>query len=132
MKTIDQSLLDAVSGQAAASDRLRMNHNFHVSFESKSQRLLNAMEPGTKVPVHRHPETSETYVLLRGKMRVLIFADDSTLLQDVVLDVAQGHYGVHIEAGEWHSVEILEPGTVMFECKDGPYTPLEDRDIQLL
>src|SRR5574344_2447324 len=129
MQLIDKPLIDKVSAAAAASPRLRMNHNFHESPDSKSQRLLNALEPGTIMPIHRHPHTSETYVLLRGKLKVMFYNSNKKMTESAVLEPAAGVYGVNIPAGQWHSLEVLEPGTVLFEAKDGPYTPLGGGDV---
>ena len=82
---IDRKLLDQVSAQAKASPRLRMNYNFHQSLEDKCHRMLNAVEPGTVVPIHRHPTKDESFVLLRGRVRVNTYNDDSTVMESVVL-----------------------------------------------
>ena len=82
---IDRKLLDKVSAQAKASPRLRMNYNFHQSLEDKCHRMLNAVEPGTVVPIHRHPTKDESFVLLRGRVRVNTYNDDSTVMESVVL-----------------------------------------------
>ena len=129
MLLINQSFIDTVSKAASMSPRLRMNYNFHVSPDSKSQRLLNALEPGTIMPIHRHPHTSETYVLLRGKLKVMFYNSNKEMTESAVLEPAAGVYGVNIPAGQWHSLEVLEHGTVIFEAKDGPYTPLGGNDI---
>lgn len=126
---LDDNLLNGVIEQAVASDRLRMNYNLHESLDSKAQRLFNALEPGTVLPVHRHRHTAETYILLRGKLSVLFYADDGALMQEFDLDPACGRYGVHIPAGQWHTVKPKEHGTVIFEVKDGPYTPLGEDDV---
>ena len=111
MLVIDKELLDGVTAQAKASPRLRMNYNLHDSLEAKAQRLMNAMEPGTDLPIHRHTHTAETYFVLRGRINVL-----------------KGCYGVQIPIGQWHTIEVLESGTVIFEVKDGPYTPLTPKN----
>ena len=129
MKLIDADLLDLVSEQAKVSPRLRMNHNFHENLNSKSQRLLNAMEPGTKLPVHRHRHTSETYILLRGGLRVLFYNEKKELIYQEELNLIEGKIGINIPAGQWHTLEVLEPGTVIFEVKDGPYMPIGDDDV---
>ncbi len=129
MQQIDSRLLDQVSQQAQESPRLRMNHNFHDSLESKAQRLLNALEPGTILPIHRHPHTAETYLLLRGKIRVMFYNDQKEEIESVVLDPLKGNYGIHIPANQWHTLDVLESGSVLFEVKDGPYTPLDEKDI---
>jgi cupin fold WbuC family metalloprotein len=129
MSIIDKNLLDEVTNKAISSPRLRMNHNFHESYDSKSQRLLNALELGTQVPVHRHTNTPETYILLRGKLKVTFFDKGKNILDEFILDPLQGTYGVDIPKGQWHSLEVLETGTVIFEVKDGPYVPLTAEDI---
>lgn len=129
MQLINESLLDEVTRQAQESPRLRMNHNFHDSLDAKAQRLLNALEPGTLLPIHRHPHTAETYLLLRGKIKVLYYNDQKELIETVVLEPESGNYGIHIPKNQWHTLEVLESGSVIFEVKDGPYTPLEEKDV---
>lgn len=126
---IDNSLLNTVSAQAKESPRLRMNFNFHEAMDSKAQRLLNALEIGTDLPIHRHRHTAETYLLLRGKIRVMFYNDDKTETEFFMLDPISGNYGVHIPAGQWHTLEVLESDSVIFEVKDGPYTPLSEGDL---
>ena len=118
MQLIDNHLIDKVSAAAAASPRLRMNYNFHESPDSKSQRLLNALEPGTVMPIHRHQHTSETYVLLRGKLKVMFYNSSKELTESAVLEPTAGVYGVNIPAGQWHSLEVLEPRTVILCCRE--------------
>mgnify|MGYP000032799950 FL=1 len=129
MQRIDTNLLNGVTAQAKESPRLRMNYNFHASLEAKAQRLLNALEPGTALPVHRHPHTAETYLLLRGRIRVMFYNEAKEETESTVLDPLTGDYGVHIPAGQWHTLEVLESGSVLFEVKDGPYTPLGEDDL---
>lgn len=121
---IDNALLDSITLQAKESPRLRMNYNLHESLDSRAQRLFNALEPGTMLPAHRHPNTAETYVLLRGKLKVLFYNDKKEVTDEYSLDPLEGNYGVHIPKGQWHTLEVLESGTVIFEVKDGPYTPI--------
>jgi len=129
MILINKSFIDTISMAASISPRLRMNYNFHESPDSKSQRLLNALEPGTVMPIHRHRHTSETYVLLRGKLKVMFYNSKREMTESAVLEPVAGVYGVNIPAGQWHSLEVLEHGTVIFEAKDGPYVPLGDGDV---
>ena len=129
MKLIDKKLIDEVSRQAKQSDRLRMNHNFHQSLEDKCHRFLNAVEPGTKVEIHRHPTKDESFVLLRGRVRVNIYNDDGTVLESVVLCPEEELYGVDIPKNVWHNVESLESGSVFFECKEGPFVPHEEEGV---
>ena len=129
MRLINENLLNEVTQQAKESPRLRMNHNLHDSLEAKAQRLLNALEPGTILPIHRHPHTAETYLLLRGRIRVMYYNDQKEETERVTLDPMKGSYGVHIPAGQWHTLEVLESGSVIFEVKDGPYSPLGEEDL---
>ena len=125
MKIIDTTLLDKVSSEAKESARLRMNYNFHQSLDEKCHRFLNAVEPGTEVPIHRHPIKDETFVLLRGRVRVTTHNDDGSEIESVVLSLEDGVYGVDIPKGVWHKLESLESGSVIFECKEGPFVPHE-------
>ena len=127
MKIIDNNLIDSVVAQAKESPRLRMNYNFHESLDDKCHRLLNALEPGTVVPVHRHPTKDESFVILRGKVRVSIYNDSGQITESVVLSPADGKYGVDIAKNVWHGVECLESGSVIFEVKEGPFVP-HDKD----
>jgi len=129
MELIDENLLDKVSKEAQENARLRKNYNFHTSLEAKSQRMLNAMQPGTVLPVHRHRYTAETYVLLKGSLRVLFYNDKGEITETAILNPGNGIYGINIPVGQWHTIEVLEPDTVIFETKDGPYAPLVDEDM---
>jgi len=129
MKIIDANLLDNVSVKAKESPRLRMNYNFHQSLDEKCHRFLNAVEPGTVVPIHKHPTKDESFVLLRGKVRVNTYNDDGTVLESVVLSPEDGFYGVDIPKNVWHNVESLESGSVFFECKEGPFVPHEEEGV---
>ena len=122
---IDENLLDEVSEQAKSSTRLRMNYNFHQSLDEKCHRFLNAVEPGTEVPIHRHPTKDETFVILRGKVKVSTYDDEGIVIENIVLCPEEGKYGVDIPKGIWHKVESLETGSVFFECKEGPFVPHE-------
>jgi cupin fold WbuC family metalloprotein len=126
---IDKNLLDQVTEQAKESERLRMNYNLHDSLDAKAQRLLNALEPATVLPIHRHNHTAETYIVLRGCINVTFYNDNKTIIEKHLVTPSQGIYGVHIPAGQWHTLEVLESGTVIFEVKDGPYAPLGKEDI---
>ena len=123
--TITQPLFDELTEQAKASPRLRMNLNFHQSLDEKCHRFLNAVEPGTVVPVHCHPTKDETFVLLRGKVRVTTHNDDGSIMEDVILSPEEGCYGMNIPKGVWHKVESLESSSILFECKEGPFVPHE-------
>lgn len=122
---IDMKLLDEVSEQAKESPRLRMNYNFHQSLDEKCHRFLNAVEPRTEVPIHRHPTKDETFVLLRGRVKVTTHKDDGAIIDDIILSPEEGKYGVNIPKGVWHKVESLASGSCFFECKEGPFVPHE-------
>ena len=125
MKIIDEQLLNEVSVQAKESPRLRKNYNFHQSLDEKCHRFINAVEPGTEVPIHKHPTKDETFVILRGKVRVTTHRDDGTIIEDVVLCAEDGRYGVNIPKGVWHTIEAMEADSVIFECKEGPFVEHE-------
>lgn len=126
---IDDKLLDQVSEQAKSSPRIRMNYNFHQSLDEKCHRMLNAVEPGTEVPIHRHPTKDESFVILRGKVRSTTYNDDGSIIESVVLCQEYGVYGINIPKGVWHKLESLESGSVIFECKEGPFVPHEVEGI---
>lgn len=126
---IDEKLLDEVSRQAETSPRLRMNYNFHETLDAKAQRLLNALEPDTRLAVHRHRKTAETYIVLRGAVKVLFYTADGEVSETFLLNPENKNYGIHIPKGQWHTLEVLESGTVIFEVKDGPYMPVGEEDI---
>lgn len=117
---IDENLINEVSAQAMTSSRLRLNCNFHQSLEDKCHRMLNAVEPGTVVPIHKHPTKDESFVILRGKVRVTTHNDDGYIIEDVVRSQESGNYGVDIPKNVCHKLESLESGSVIFECKEGP------------
>lgn len=129
MELINDELLDKVSGMAKESPRLRMNWNFHKSLEAKAQRLLNALEPGTVLPIHRHRHTAETYILLRGRIKVMFYDDNRNLTEETTLDPEAGNYGINIPENQWHTLEVLESGSVILEVKEGPYSPIAPEDM---
>lgn len=126
---LTSSIIDSLSKQASISSRLRQNYNLHESFEDSVQRMFNALEPGTIVPIARHPYSSETLIILRGRLRVLIYDDHKNIIEDVVLEADTENIGYHIPKGTWHQVESLEEGTVCFETREGPYVPVAECDI---
>ena len=132
MKIIEESLLNSVTSQAKESPRRRMNYNFHQSLDDKCHRMLNAIEPGTDIPIHKHPTKDESFVVLRGKVRSTIYNDDGTILESVVLSHEDGLYGVDIPKGVWHKLESLESGSVVFECKEGPFVEHEQEGVMTL
>ena len=127
---INQALLDLLTAQAKASPRLRMNLDLRNSDSDQSQRMLNAIEPGTVMPIHRHHASSETVICIRGHF-VENFYDDEGHLTDSY-DMVPGGLVVNVPAGQWHNLESLESGTVLFECKDGKYEPLGKEEVMNL
>ena len=127
---IDNTLLDSLTEQAKASQRLRMNYDLRNSSEDTSQRMLNAIEPGSLVPIHRHQKTSETVVVLRGRV-VEEFYDELERICSAVYEVsADGPVcALNIPAGQWHTLRSLESGTVILEVKDGAYAPIGPEDV---
>ena len=132
MKVIDEHLINEISNQAKDSPRLRMNYNFHQSLDDKCHRMLNAVEPGTDIPIHRHPTKDESFVVIRGKVRSTTYNDDGSVIESVVLCHEDGIYGVDIPKGVWHKLESLEPGSVIYECKEGPFMPHEEEGILIV
>lgn len=127
---ITQAILDNLTEQAKASPRLRMNLDLRNSAEDQSQRMLNAIEPGSPLPIHRHQKTSETVVCLRGRL-VEEFYDEleRTCTERIELSPNGPVVALNIPAGQWHTVQALESGTVILEMKNGKYEPLSDVDI---
>ena len=127
---ITQAILDKLTAEAKASPRLRMNLDLRDSADDTSQRMLNAIEPGSEVPIHRHQKTSETVVCLRGRL-VEEFYDDleRTCTERIELSPNGPVVALNIPAGQWHTVQTLESGTVILEMKNGKYEPLSDVDI---
>ena len=138
---IDNKLLDSLFEQAKSSSRLRMNYDLRTTAADTSQRMLNALQPGTEVPIHRHEETSETVVCLCGRLEEIIYEEVVEYVQDEtsrpgevmrkqtfkeverhLLCPAEGVYGMQIPAGTWHTIRVLEP-SVIFEAKDGAFRP---------
>ena len=122
-KVFDPAFLDALMAAAADSPRLRMNHDLRNSSADTSQRMLNALLPGTVVPVHRHEATAETVVCLRGRLWEVIYEEVDNNFREVsrhLLCPADGCHGMQVPAGAWHTIEVLEP-SIIFEAKDGAY-----------
>lgn len=124
---IDNKLLDDLTAKAKESPRLRMNFDMRNSADDKSQRMLNAIEPGTIMPIHRHMGSSETSLCVRGHF-VEYFYDDKGNVTDT-FDMLPGGLIISVPIGQWHNLKSLESGTVLFECKDGAYEPQRPADI---
>lgn len=120
MIQIDKTLLDDLFAKAKESDRLRMNYDLRTSASDNSQRMLNALLPGSIVPIHRHPKSNENVILLNGKLLEVLFDDNGNETERIHLDPSIGNFGCVVPAGAWHTVEVLEP-SVIYEAKDGKY-----------
>ena len=125
MKIIDEKLIGGVIEEAKKSPRLRKNYNFHQSLGDKCHRFLNALEVGTEVPVHHHATKDETFIILKGRIRVNTYNDEGEILESIVLSQEEGRIGVDIPKNTWHNVECLESGSVIFEVKEGPFVEHE-------
>lgn len=131
---ITKEILDNLSEQAKANPRLRQAMDLRNSPEDGSQRMLNALEPGTIMPIHRHHGSSETVIILREKIRWVFFDDNDNLnpnepTEEVILDANGEVRMLNVERDRWHSLVCLELGSVLYESKDGGYRPLEEDEI---
>lgn len=131
LKVVDVRGLRQVSAVAATSGRRRANENLHPDLGDPVQRFLNAVEPGSYVRPHRHPEADrwELFLALEGEAAVLVFDRVGRVLERVVIAKDGDIRGVEVSAGVWHALAALRPGTVLFEVKPGPYRPLVDKDF---
>jgi cupin fold WbuC family metalloprotein len=128
---IDSDLLDRVTLQAQASPRLRMNHNFHKRMNDPVQRMLNAIEPNSYIQPHKHedPDKREAFFLLRGSLLVVEFEDNGSIFQYTLLNHKGGVLGCEIAERRFHTLISLQPGTIIYELKDGPYNPVDDKNF---
>ena len=126
---IGSELLDNLTEQAKSSPRLRMNMDLRDSAEDQSQRMLNALEPGTVLPIHRHRKTSETVAILRGRAVQYLYDDNGCETDSVLLEAGGEVPAMQVEMGQWHRLEALESGTVIVEFKNGAYEPIGPEDI---
>lgn len=127
---ITQAILDELTAKAKASERLRMNLDLRNSADDKSQRMLNAIEPGSPLPIHRHKHTTETVVVLRGRL-VWEYYDEleRTCTERIELSPNGQVVALNIPAGQWHTVRALESGSIILEMKEGPYEPIGLEDV---
>lgn len=128
---IDNTLLDDLTAQAQASPRLRMNMDLRDSADDQSQRMLNALEPGTVLPIHRHRKTAETVAILRGRAVQHLYDEEGRLVESVLLTAGGPIPAMNVEKGQWHRLEALETGTVIVEFKNGPYEPIGPEDVMV-
>ena len=126
---IDKQILDSLTKQAKESPRLRVAMDLRNSPDDGSQRMLNALEPGTVMPIHRHRPSSETVVVLSGKIRWDYYNDKGVKTNSFILDANGDIRCINVDMGQWHSLECLESGTVLLECKNGKYQPLGQEDV---
>ena len=131
MKVIDQSVLDQLCLEASTSPRLRKNLNMHDDYADVCQRLFNAMEPGTYIRPHRHadPAKAECFIAVRGRMALIVFDDHGAIEQIVPFGDGCNVKAIELPAEQWHSLLALEPSSIFFETKPGPYAPLSDKDF---
>jgi cupin fold WbuC family metalloprotein len=127
---ITQAILDKLTSEAKVSPRLRMNLDLRNSADDQSQRMLNAIEPESQLPIHRHQKTSETMVCLRGRLQVELYDELERICTDSFVIEPNGvNVAVNIPLGVWHTVHALESGTCVLEMKDGKYEPIQDCDV---
>ena len=129
---IDKKILDELTAKAKENPRLRCNLDMRNSADDQSQRMLNALEPGTVMPIHRHLASSETVIIIRGRIRWLFYDEQGRITESTELWSDGDVRMLNVEKGRWHSLECLESGSVLFEAKDGPYHPLEEDEIMNL
>jgi cupin fold WbuC family metalloprotein len=125
----NKHLLDELTAQAKASPRLRMNLDLRNTPADQSQRMLNALEPGTVMPIHRHRNTSETVVVLRGKVKWLYYNDEGELTDTILVEAGGDICGLSVPMGQWHSIECLESGSVILETKDGAWEAMREENV---
>ena len=124
---IDQQLLDSLTEQARNNPRLRQNFDLRNTPEDNSQRMLNAIEPGTIMSIHRHTNSSVTILCIRGHFEEYFYDDDGNLTDTI--DMVPGGTIINLPIGQWHSLKSLESGTVLLECQDGKWEPLKEEDV---
>lgn len=127
---ITKEILDELTEKAKANPRLRYNLDLRNSTDDKSQRMLNALEPGTVMPIHRHKGSSETCVCIRGHFEEYFYDENGALMNTI--DMVPGGVVLNIEKGQWHSLKCLESGTILLEAKDGSYRPLDEDEMMEL
>jgi cupin fold WbuC family metalloprotein len=131
MYIIDNNFLNTLSDEARQAPRKRKNYNFHSTLDDPINRMLNAVEPDTYAPPHKHenPDKREVFIILRGSVVAFFFDDEGNITDKILLNKEKGVYGVEVPPGKWHSVMSLESGSVLYEIKDGPYNVQNDKII---
>ena len=120
MIEINKNLISELFDKALTNPRLRQNYDLRTSPDDGGQRMLNALMPGTQVPIHRHPNSNENVLLICGKLIEIVYDNDSNEVERIHLDPSVGNFGCVVPAGAWHIVEVLEP-SIIYEVKDGKY-----------
>lgn len=126
---IDNELLDSLTEQAKVNPRLRQSFDLRSSVNDGSQRMLNALEPGTEIPIHRHNDSTEVVVMLRGRGVQYYYDDNGQVTDEILLEAGGACSAMSVEIGQWHRLVALESGTVIFEAKDGAWQPRRDEDV---
>ena len=126
---ITKELLDTLSAEAKENARLRKSYDLRNSEADNSQRLLNALEPGTVLPIHRHRDSSEIVTIVRGAIREYFYDESGKQIEAITLRFGEGIPMLVVPKGMWHNLECLESGTIIYESKDGAYEPLKEEDI---
>lgn len=126
-KIVSPELLNELSQMASDSARLRFNYNFHDDLADPINRMLNAFEPGSYVQPHKHPDKREVFIVLKGSLVIVFFDDSGNPEEFVLLDPEKGNLAVEIPVDSWHSIFALNPGSVVYEVKDGPYLQASDK-----
>lgn len=128
---ITENELSSLRQKADQSERKRINYNFHEQLNDPIQRMLNTMNRGTYLQPHRHknPDKREAFIILTGRVAVIEFDDEGAIINHIILNNKHGNYGTEIPAGTWHSLIVLEDGSVVYEVKDGPYSPIDDKNF---
>ena len=126
---VTQDILDNLTTQAKKCERLRISMDMRTSSDDQSQRMLNAVEPGTQIPIHRHRDSAETVIIVRGRLIERFYNDEGNITDEIIMEVGGECSVLQIPKGQWHSIEVLESGTVIFEAKDKAYIPLGIEDL---
>lgn len=126
---LNKKLMDDLSAQAKVNPRLRQALDLRTTPDDQSQRILNAVEPGTILPIHRHRGSTETIIVLRGKVVQHYYNDAGEKTASYELAPNSAQVGMSVPVGQWHALESLEEGSIIFECKDGAFQPLSAEDI---
>ena len=125
-------LINKLHKEACESDRLRVNYDLRSPDDEISLRLLTVMEPGTIVPIHRHRESDEFFVIISGRIKEIFYNDDGSIKGTYLVSVGGDICSMIIKKGQWHSVEVMEPCSAIIECRRGPYVPISPEDMLII